>query len=88
MASAYAARTISWICAGSEATSRLAAADEPEAALPSVAAIDDVTRWASTAPRTETPTAPPRERKNVTLALAAPMFRSATVPDRETRMRL
>ncbi len=37
------------------------------------------TRVASTAPRTETPTAPPRVRKNATVAEAAPMSRTSTV---------
>lgn len=39
---------------------------------PRPTATDPVTECASTAPSTETPVAPPSERKNETVAVAAP----------------
>ncbi|GAB3960382.1 hypothetical protein GCM10027614_82100 [Micromonospora vulcania] len=54
----------------------------PEAGIPAAArswVIWSVTRRARTAPSTETPMVPPSDRKNATLALAAPMSLSATV---------
>ena len=49
----------------------------PASCMPAVARV--LTRPASTAPSTETPTAPPKERKNATEALAAPMSLARTV---------
>jgi hypothetical protein len=80
VASPYALRTICWIAAGSAVTLR--SPDPPPAGTPAAAScrvIEPATWSASTAPSTETPIAPPSERKNATDALAAPMSRSGTV---------
>ena len=67
VASPYAARMISSMGAGMAAMSRLppaAAAPDGDAGLGQSSAASSVTRLARTAPSTETPIAPPNERKN------------------------
>ena len=83
VASPYAARTMCCTASGSAVeVERAGAAADRRPGTPAAArswVIWSVTRWASTAPSTETPIVPPSERKNATDELAAPMSRSGTV---------
>jgi hypothetical protein len=84
ISSPYTARTTDSIGAGNELSCNESL---PEAApggtwMPAAAnraGISPATRSASTAPSTDTPIVPPSDRKNVTVLVAAPMSRNATV---------